>query len=89
MELNSLILMKIINKCRGVNMATTWGSNGFYICKGNCMYYGERIPNPPRFNTDSINVSTINNKIYLNGYEYFPKQRRWKMTFSSIWHYLF
>ena len=70
-------------------MATSWGSNGFYIVNGRCFYYGERIPDPPKFNKNSINVSTINDKLYLNGYEWKQEQKRWKRTFAAIWHYIF
>ena len=70
-------------------MANSYGCNGFYIVHGNCMYFGERIPNPPKFNSNSINVTTNNNKIYLNGYEYIPKQKKWKRTFAAFWNYIF
>jgi hypothetical protein len=70
-------------------MATSWGSNGFYIVNGKCMYYGQRIPSPPRFNKNSINVTTIDNKLYLNGYEYFPKQKKWKRTLKALWYLIF
>lgn len=70
-------------------MVSSCGSNGFYIVNNRCMYYGKQIPNPPRFNKNRVNVTTINNKIYLNGYEYFPKERKWRVTPKSIWHYIF
>lgn len=69
-------------------MATSCGSNGFYIVNNHCSYYGKQIPNPPRFNKNNINLATINNKVYLNGYEYFPKERKWKRTPKAIWHLL-
>ena len=55
-------------------MVTSCGSNGFYIVNKQCMYYGKRISNPPKFNYKNINLTTTDSKIYLNGYEYFPKQ---------------
>ena len=70
-------------------MANSCGSNGFYICNGNCHYNGVRISNPPNFKDNSINLTTTNYKVYLNGYEYFPKQKKWKRTFAAIWNYLF
>ena len=35
------------------------------------------------------NLTTINDRVYLNGYEFFPEQDKWKITFRSIWYYLF
>jgi hypothetical protein len=70
-------------------MVNSCGSNGFYIVNSRCMYNGRLIPSPPRFDKNRVKVTTINNKIYLNGYEYFPKKREWKVTFKSIWYYLF
>ncbi len=70
-------------------MVTSCYNNGFYIVNKQCMYNGKKIPNPPRFNKSSINLTTIDNKVYLNGYEYFPKQCKWKRTLRAIWHYLF
>lgn len=71
-------------------MGNSCGSNGFYICNGNCHYKGVKISNPPRFNPNhSINLTTTDYKIYLNGYEYLPKQMKWKRTFRAIWHLIF
>lgn len=67
-------------------MTTSCGSNGFYIVNKQCMYYGKRISNPPKFNHKSINLTTTDTKIYLNGYEYFPKQDKWIRTPKAIWH---
>ena len=69
-------------------MVTSCYSNGFYIVNKQCMYNGKKIPNPPRFNKSSINLTTIDNKVYLNGYEYFHKQRKWKRTLKATWHCL-
>lgn len=69
-------------------MTTSCGSNGFYIVNKQCMYYGKRISNPPKFNHKTINLTTADSKVYLNGYEYFPKQDKWKRTPKAIWHAL-
>ena len=66
-------------------MVTSCGSNGFYIVNSHCMYYGKQIPNPPRFNKNYINLATIGDKIYLNGYEYFPEKKKWKRTVKALW----
>jgi len=70
-------------------MAYSHGCNGFYIANNQCMYNGKKIPNPPRFNKNRLNLTTINDKLYLNGYEYFPKKHKWKITIKSIWHFIF
>ena len=71
-------------------MINSYGTNEFYICNGNCHYKGVKISNPPRFNSNnSINLTTTNNKVYLNGYEYFPKQKKWKRTFKAVWYLIF
>ena len=67
-------------------MVSSCGSNGFYIIGNRCMYYGKQIPSPPRFNKSSINLTTIDNKVYLNGYEWFPKKQTWVRTPKAIWH---
>lgn len=67
-------------------MTNSCGSNGFYVIGNQCMYYGKPIPNPPKFNKNNINLATINNKIYLNGYEYFPMRQKWKRTPKAVWH---
>lgn len=71
-------------------MGNSCASNGFYICNGSCFYKGVKISNPPKFNSNnSINLTTTNDKVYLNGYEYFPKQKKWKRTVRAIWHIIF
>ena len=70
------------------DMTTSCGSNGFYINGNQCMYYGKKIPNPPKFNKNNINLATIDNKVYLNGWEYFPDKKKWKRTPKAIWHLL-
>ena len=69
-------------------MVTSCGSNGFYIVNNHCMYYGKQIPNPPKFNKNTINLTTTDNKVYLNGYEYFPGLRKWKRTPRAVWHFI-
>lgn len=66
-----------------------WKNKGFYIVGKQCMYNGIQIPNPPRFDKSNTNLTILNNKVYLNGYEYFPNQRKWRRTFKAIWHYFF
>lgn len=67
-------------------MVSSCGSNGFYIVGNQCMYYGKQIPNPPRFNKSSINLTTTVNKVYLNGYEWLSKKQKWVRTPKAIWY---
>lgn len=64
------------------------GSGGFYVYNSHCRYWGKPIPNPPKFNENKVNLTIINNRVYLNGYEYFPRENKWKRTFKSVWYYL-
>ncbi len=63
-------------------------NNGFCIINGKCTYNGKQIPNPPKFRKNFTNLTTIDDKVYLNGWEYFHKERKWKRTPAAIWHYL-
>lgn len=63
-------------------------NNGFCIINGKCTYNGKQIPNPPKFRKNFTNLTTIDDKVYLNGWEYFHKERKWKRTIPAIWHYL-
>jgi hypothetical protein len=69
-------------------MVNCCSSNGFYVYNGHCRYWGKDIPNPPKFNPNNINLTTKNNKIYLNGYEYFYVENKWKRTPKAIWHFI-
>ena len=62
---------------------------GFCVIDGKCTYNGKPIPSPPRFKKNNTNITTINDKIYLNGWEYFHRERKWKRTPVAIWHYIF
>lgn len=46
----------------------------------------KRVPNLPR-KPYSMNTTTINNRVFINGYEY--KDGKWKRTLAAIWHLLF
>ena len=45
---------------------------------------GQKIPNP---RCKLNNVTIINNKVYVNGYEY--KNGTWKKTLAALWHKYF
>ena len=50
---------------------------------------GKRLSSAPKRKNGKTSSTVIDGKVYVNGYEYFPKQKKWKRTFSAIWHYLF
>lgn len=62
---------------------------GFCVIDGKCTYNGKPIPSPPRFKKNNTNVTTINDKVYVNGWEYFYKEHKWKRTPAAIWYYIF
>lgn len=62
---------------------------GFCVIDGKCTYNGKPIPSPPRFKKNNTNITTINDKVYVNGWEYFHKERKWKRTPAAIWYYIF
>ena len=68
-------------------MAYTFGNNGLIICHNTIRYNGELLPNPPRFKENNHNVTTVNNHLYVNGYEW--KDGKWKRTLASLWHLIF
>lgn len=37
--------------------------------------------------SSSINITTINNRVFVNGYEY--KDGKWKRTLVALWHLFF
>lgn len=45
---------------------------------------GIKLPSPP---TKCWNVTTINSKVYIDGYEY--KNGKWKKTLRAWWHLWF
>lgn len=48
---------------------------------------GLEIPKPPIKNNDKYNCTIINNKIYINGYEY--KQGKWCKTLKAMYYKIF
>lgn len=47
---------------------------------------GVKIPEPP-CKSSSTNITTINNRVFVNGYEY--KDGKWKRTLVALWHWFF
>lgn len=48
---------------------------------------GEEIKLPKNMKTNSQTV--INGRIFINGYEYIPKLKKFKKTFRAFWELLF
>ena len=48
---------------------------------------GKVIDNTPIKNNNTRMISVINNKLYINGYEW--KNNKWKVTIKSLFHYIF
>lgn len=58
--------------------------NGVYVCNGEVIINGIKLPPPP---TNCCNITTINNKVYIDGYEF--KNGKWKKTLRAWWHLWF
>lgn len=46
---------------------------------------GERVPRPP---CEPVNVTIINDKVYINGWEYVG-HGKWRKTLKALWHKYF
>lgn len=61
------------------------GNNSISVIDGELVINGEKHKLPNKcFGT---NVSQINNKLYINGYEF--KNGEFKRTFMAFWHMIF
>lgn len=48
---------------------------------------GEKVKTPKGMNI--FNSAIVNKNIYIGGYKWIAKKKKFKITFWSIWHYLF
>lgn len=60
------------------------GNNSCIICREYVQINGVVLPPAPG---KGSNVTTINNKVYINGYEY--KNGKWRRTLKALWHLWF
>jgi len=58
--------------------------NSFNGCNGKIEINGVVVEVP-----NSRNVTVVNNKLYVNGKEYNFKTKTWKITFKSVWYFIF
>ena len=60
-------------------------NNNIYI-NGQDIYLGnKKLPRLP-YKSSGLQITTINNRIYVNGYEWYGC--RWKVTFRAMWYYI-
>ena len=61
-------------------------SNGIII-EDNRITLGDKILPPLPKKYTSVSLTTINGKIFINGYEW--KDDQWKRTFRALWYWFF
>ena len=60
------------------------GNNSCIICREYVQINGVVLPSAPG---KESNITTINDKVYINGYEY--KNGKWRRTLKALWHLWF
>ena len=70
-------------------MATYFGcdKHSQWIINGDIWIDGKRIASAPKSKSGKTSSTVINDKIYVNGYEY--KNGEWKRTLAALWHLWF
>ena len=58
-----------------------------WIINGDVWIDGKRISSAPKSKSGKISSTVIDDKIYVNGYEY--KNGEWKKTLAALWHLWF
>ena len=61
-------------------------SNGIII-ENNKITLGDKILPPLPKKYSSVNLTTINDRIFINGYEW--KNGKWKRTLRALWYWFF
>ena len=65
----------------------TVNNNTYVSIVGNEIHINkQKVPDLPH-KSSSMNVTTINDRVFINGYEY--KDGEWKRTLAALWHWLF
>lgn len=76
---NNNVIIGSHSKIKGSNIIS-----GIYIIDGTVVVNGVELPPPP---TGCHNTTVINNKVYIDGYEF--KNGKWKKTLKAWWHLWF
>lgn len=72
-----------MNKYKNVIMS----SSNTQIIGSTVRINGKQLPPAPSSNSSSSSVTVINNKIFINGYEW--KDGKWQRTLRALWHLWF
>lgn len=67
-------------------MINRYVSSNCVIVGSKIILNGEQIPPPPGKREKYKSVTTVNGKIYIDGYEFIDGQ--WKKTLMALWHKL-
>lgn len=76
---NNNVIIGSRNNIKGSNIIS-----GSCIINGTVVVNGVELPPPP---TSCHNTTVINNKVYIDGYEF--KNGKWKKTLRAWWHLWF
>lgn len=57
--------------------------NNIVICNNEVYFQGIKIPDPP---CKVTNTTIINDKIFINGYEYIAERGIWKRSLRALFH---
>ena len=59
-------------------------SGDVQVINGQAYYKGNPLPKLPNKHQSYSNVTIINDKLYINGYEW--KNNQWKRTLKALWY---
>lgn len=65
-------------------MINNYIGQGCVISNGKIIINGEQVSPPPGKNGKYHSITTINDQVYIDGYEFVDGQ--WKKTLKALWH---